>query len=138
MSLGANRGSQTIPKWVLQNMNMIKSLLRPSSPTCGFLLLSQKSVKLPKSTKKQKQTPFSCENTAAQMAPFIIWGLNQAGAIDDPGAHWNPFMLKIKKIFMLMVLMRLAPPTGSLCSGSYMRKTTLFCPLNKEPRADKI
>lgn len=39
------------------------------------------------------------------MAPFIIWCRNQAAAIDEPGAYWNPFMFKINNFFMSMIFL---------------------------------
>lgn len=92
MTLGANRGSETISKWFLQDMNIINSPARCPQAIITQLWLSASIPKITLTAQKHpKAKSFSCENTAAQIAPFIIWGLNQAAVIDNPGAYWNPF-----------------------------------------------
>lgn len=86
-------------------------------PLVAFCLYSRNHLNCPKYPKAKS---FSCENTVAQMiVPFIMRCLIQAGAIDDPGAYWNPFMLKINRIATPVIFMIVAtPPRCKLHSGA--------------------
>lgn len=120
MTLGANPGSETISKWLLQDMNIINYPPSPQAIITHLWLSAYIPEIIETAQKYPKAKSFSCENTVAQMmAPIIMWCLIQAGAIDDPGAYWNPFMLKINRIVILIIFMLLATPTGSeLYSGA--------------------